>query len=287
MKFIYHLRLPITARFFGVFINPYESRYCKKEILTTKFLFWQNLEYVKHSKRSDQMVKQAVILAAGKGTRMKADIPKPLLKITNNELIIERNIKKLIKQNADVCLVINPKFEALFREKLNEYNLKYCHQQEPLGTGNALYAAKNFVKNDLFFVMMGDDFVEFDIQKALSIDRPTVFGYEVEDVSGYGTVKLDKDGSVIKIIEKENSGKGIVNSGVYIMPKAFFEHYDELINKSLGTEQYLTHAIEILSSHGVQFNLEKLDNWHGINTPDDLLDVNRKLGRMDYAQVRK
>ena len=119
----------------------------------------------------DRMTTQAVILAAGNGVRMKADIPKPLLKINSKELIIERNIKNLTQHDVDICLVINPRYEMLFRQKLGGYNLRYCYQEKALGTGNALYAAKDFVKDDLFLVMMGDDFIEFDLRKALNTNN--------------------------------------------------------------------------------------------------------------------
>ena len=215
------------------------------------------------------MVKQAVILAAGNGTRMKSRMPKPLLKI-HGKMIIERKLQDLLKYNVDICVVINPKYEALFREKLKKYNVTYAYQEKALGTGNAVYSAKRFVKDDLFLIMMGDDVVEFDVEAALKSKAPVVFGYEVDDLSKYGALLIDKDNIVSDIIEKKIAGRGLANSGVYIMSKKLFTYYDELKSESKGTEEYLTYAVKVLSRHGIRFGLGRLNRWYGINTKTEL-----------------
>lgn len=214
-------------------------------------------------------IKQAVILAAGRGSRMKSNIPKPLLGL-NGELIIERKLKYLKKHNVQVCVVINPQFEEVFREKLKKYDITYCYQTKPLGTGNALYAAKDFVKDDMFLLMMGDDIAEFNMEDALKSKEPVVFGYEVEDMSKYGALLIEKDGTVSDILEKKLTGKGMANSGVYVMPRALFTYYDELKAGTIGTEEYVTDAVRVLSKHGIKFRLGRLDRWYGINTKADL-----------------
>lgn len=214
-------------------------------------------------------IKQAVILAAGKGTRMKSSVPKPLMTV-HGRMIIEHKLKELQKHDVEICLVINPREEHIFRDKLKNYDLKYCYQKRALGTGNAVYAAKDFVKDDLFLIMMGDDLVEFDMKEALGSTKPVVFGYPVNDVSRYGALVVNRNGTVSDIIEKRMSGKGLANSGVYIMSKKLFTYYDELRSESKETEEYLTYAVKVLSKHGVRFKLGRLRKWYGINTQTEL-----------------
>ncbi|MGD0728643.1 MAG: nucleotidyltransferase family protein [Candidatus Micrarchaeaceae archaeon] len=226
------------------------------------------------------MIKQAVILAAGKGKRMNENstdhklktIPKPLLDLKGKPMI-EHKINGLVENNIEICTVINKNDEHIFREKLKHYEINYCYQDEPLGTGNALYAAKDFVKDELFLVMMGDDLTEYNIKELSDAKEPAVFGFEVEDVTGYGALVVN-NGIVDGIIEKQLSGRGIINTGVFIMPKEFFDYYDEI--KAIAKKEILlTDAPEILSFHGIKFKLKKLDRWFGINTPDELNSANR------------
>jgi glucose-1-phosphate thymidylyltransferase len=232
-------------------------------------------------KESEKMIRQAVILAAGRGKRMKENAtdetikktPKALLEV--RELpIIEHKIRELKGYGIDICIVINPNDEKDFRDKLKQYDLTYCYQNEPLGTANALYSAKDFVKDELFLVMMGDDLTEYDTKKLISENTPIVCGLEVNDVSGFGALIVNANGEVEKIIEKEMSGRGFVNTAVYVMPKSFFEYYKEIKPSQKSGEYYLTEAPAVLARHRIIFKLRKLDNWIGINTPSDLLKAN-------------
>lgn len=223
------------------------------------------------------MIKQAVIIAAGKGKRMREGatdiemqrLPKPLLPI-NGELIIERKIKKLKENNIEVCIVINPDAEGLFREKLAHYDLTYCYQEKPLGVPNAVYCAKDFVREDLFLLLTGDDLIDYDADAVLNLNEPAIFGFEVDDVTGYGVLIVDKQGYVETIKEKERSGKGIVNTAMWIMPKEFFDVYKEIKVDPRAKEQYLLSAIPLLSDLGIKFKLGFVNHWFGINTPAEL-----------------
>jgi NDP-sugar pyrophosphorylase family protein len=84
-------------------------------------------------------------------------------------------------------------------------------------------------------------------------------------------VVADQDGHVKEIVEKQRSGRGIANTGVYIMSRNFFNYYEEVKAMATGKEVYLTDAPKALSAHEVRFRLMMLSKWHGINTPDDLL----------------
>lgn len=231
------------------------------------------------------MIKQAVILAAGRGKRMKKSAdpshssrPKPLLEI-NKMPIIERSIKKLAESGLEVAVVINPSDENLFRELLGAYKIRYCYQDKPLGTAHALFCAKEFVNDDLFLVLMGDDIANLSLKKVLAASEPTVFGHEVEDVSAYGVIVTDKTGKVEEIVEKKMTGRGMANTGIYIMPKLFFDIYREIPMDEKTGEYFLTHAPRIMRNSGIIFQAEKVDFWFGVNTPEEL-EKARSLSRL-------
>ncbi|MCL4399641.1 nucleotidyltransferase family protein [Candidatus Parvarchaeota archaeon] len=223
------------------------------------------------------MVKQAIILAAGEGKRMKAgsfdaeilSTPKPLLKV-GGVPIIEKNVKKLIENGFGVCIVVHEDNKKAFQEALKDYNVSYVIQKERLGTANALMAAKDFINDDLAIVLMGDDIIEYDLKQIKEADGPAVFGYEMDDVSGYGAIILDKDGYVKEIKEKQIKGKGFANTGVYIMHKDFLDIYSEIPKNEKSGEYYLTDAIGILYDRGVKFSFVKANFWMGINTQEQL-----------------
>ena len=115
------------------------------------------------------MVKiKAIILAAGKGTRLKPlteNIPKPLVKI-NHISILEYILDQLTKLNINnIALIVSHQKEQIIEKITNKYKtaqIIYIHQEQPLGTSHATLKAKDFIKNDNFLSINGD--VIFDIQ---------------------------------------------------------------------------------------------------------------------------
>lgn len=226
------------------------------------------------------MINEAVILAGGKAQRMQTAIdekirntPKPLL-LVKGRPIIEHQIEALhaagIKK---IILVVNPSKEEMFREKLSNYDLIFCHQKEPLGTAHALYCAKEHVRGNLFLVTMGDDRIVHNFKDLVTINQPTICGYEVDDVRNFGYIKV-VNGNFDSILEKSVSGRGLANTGVYVMPKGFFDVYGKLSPRPKNGEYYLTDAVNLLKQTGHKFKIFKLNFWFGINFPSDLLKAN-------------
>ena len=221
------------------------------------------------------MVKEVVILAAGEGKRMKRNTidqallttPKPLLEI-NGKSIIARKIETFLKAGFRIIIVVNQSDKKMFIEKLNKYPIVYCTQGNEKGTAAALVSAKDAVKDDFFLVIMGDDLYDLDLEYLKHCNAPIVFGFEVADVSNYGVLVMDKDENVIDILEKQKSGRGMANTGSYIMPKEFFDVYSSIPADEKSGERFLTHIVKILDKKGFKFKEKKLKFWFGINTPE-------------------
>ncbi|MFH7903476.1 MAG: nucleotidyltransferase family protein [Candidatus Aenigmatarchaeota archaeon] len=232
------------------------------------------------------MIKEVVILAGGEGKRLKEslkdeklkELPKPLVPVLGKP-IIKYCIDAVYDYVEKIIIVINPNKEKYFEEIKND-KIVFTSQEKPLGTANALYCAKDFIENDLFLVMMGDDIIIDDFEKILKINYPCVFGYEVEDVSNFGALII-KDGFLERIVEKELSGKGIANVGMYIMHKKFFEIYNQIPISSKG-EYYLTEAPRILKNYGINFKVEKVKFWFPVNNYEEL-----KKAEIFIEKIRK
>lgn len=212
-------------------------------------------------------------MKGGDFSNLSLNTPKPLIEVKGIP-IIERILKKLNSYNIKIAIVINPVDEDKFREKLHKYDLVYCYQNYPLGTANSLFSAKNFVTDDLFLVMMGDDISKMDFDIILNTNTPTVFGFNVEDISQFGALVLDSRGFVREILEKKLQGRGIVNTGIYVMTKQFFNMYKNIPRDEKTGEYYLTHIVKLFYDIQIPFQIKMIDNWIGINTPNDLQIAN-------------
>ena len=227
------------------------------------------------------MIKQAVILAAGKGNRMKHgsnnplinSVPKPLLEI-DGVPIIRRIIESLDSDHIHVAVVINPVDQEIFNEKLNGLRVQYYYQHSPKGTADALYSAKNFIKSKMFGVFMGDDIFNYNDLNLKDITYPTIFTYQHYECRDFGTIELDREGYVKKILEKEHVGKGLINTGIYIMPRQFFQIFHNITVNPVSNEYYLTDAIPILYQAGYKMRIKTISRWKGINFPVDFIDAN-------------
>ena len=99
---------------------------------------------------------KAVILAAGKGTRMKSDLPKVVHTI-EGKCLVDYAIEAAIGAGAeDICLVVGYKYEVV-RETILHQEVNFVLQEEQLGTGHAVRCAKDFLGNEgQTMILFGD-----------------------------------------------------------------------------------------------------------------------------------
>jgi bifunctional UDP-N-acetylglucosamine pyrophosphorylase/glucosamine-1-phosphate N-acetyltransferase len=116
---------------------------------------------------------QAVILAAGKGTRMlplTLETPKPMLKVLGKNLI-EHKLELLPNEINEVVIIIgylSEKIREYFGDEWNGKKISYVVQEKLDGTAGALWAAREVLKGRIF-VMMGDDlYAKTDVTKILA-----------------------------------------------------------------------------------------------------------------------
>lgn len=243
---------------------------------------------------------KAVILAAGKGTRMKSELPKVLHKALGKPMVnysIEA-AKEAGAKDQDICLVVGHKAEQVKEVVGNA--VTYVTQKEQLGTGHAVKCAKEFIGDDgLTMVLCGDTplitgktlrkLVENHIQEGNAI---TVLSAVAEDPTGYGRIIKDAEGRFVKIVEQKDATEEEqkvkeINSGMYMFnSKALSLALSELSNDNAQGEYYLTDTIEIVKEKALgkvaAMVIEDIDEIKGVNSPEQLTeaeDILRKRSR--------
>ncbi len=178
------------------------------------------------------MISKAVILAGGFGTRLQhvvPDMPKSMAPVCGRSFL-EYQFEYLINHGIrEVYLSVGHRAEAIesfFGNSFRSLILIYAYEEHPLGTGGGLLNAMRGIHQPLF-VLNGDTF--FDVPLQHYFDVWLISGAEaalalkvMEDVSRYGTVRVDNDRRITQFREKgAESGRGLINGGIYIIDPAW------------------------------------------------------------------
>lgn len=249
--------------------------------------------------------KKAVLLAAGKGTRMKSKYPKVLHKILGKTLI-ERVIGCLEKINIDETFVIVGHQSELVRkhlEKINKNNNKCVLQEPQMGTGHAVFQIFNHLINfeGTLIILCGDTplltketinrFVEAHIATASDL---SILSADLKNPTNYGRIVRGIEGSVIKIIEEKDAElreKKIteINTGVYCLEwTKIAPAFLELNKNNAQGEYYLTDIVEWATNKEYNVNAHNLaceEEIFGINSKADLAKATKILNETKLAQL--
>lgn len=172
-------------------------------------------------------VKEAIILAGGKGTRLRSvvsDVPKPMASICGKpflEILVEHFHTKGI---AHFILSVGYRSDDIikhFDKKYPKLEISFSLENEPLGTGGAIRLAFEHVKGQHALVLNGDSLFDVNLNKLepfASVDLPIIYGRHVDNVSRYGHL-LYEDNKIHRYVEKQGQGAGYINGGVYILGK--------------------------------------------------------------------
>lgn len=221
---------------------------------------------------------QAVILAAGSGTRLKplTDItPKQLLEV-GGVSIIERSLKELPKEIDEIIIVIGY-LGGMIKEKLGEKfrkkPIRYVEQKKKLGTAHALQICNSYLKGK-FLVLMGDDIYNIkDIKKCIKNDL-SLLVYESNELFTGNEVLVDGDNYFKGLNKVENKKHVLINTGLYVLDRSFFNY--DLVKLEKSEEFGLPQTMASISKK-YKIKVERAMNWTQINTLKDLEKANKIL----------
>ena len=227
----------------------------------------------------------AVILAAGRGTRMKSKIPKVLHEIHSRPMIsfvIEALNGSGVRKKV---VVVSPMDKNEIKKVFKETD--FVIQKKPLGSGDAVKETKKYFKKfkGLILVICGDtpliskETIRKLIDKHGSKASCTLLTARVKNPSGYGRIIKDHRGNVIRIVEEKDligSEDAIdeINVGCYLFDKdVLFSHIERIKMNPNKKEYYLTDMIESLKKDKKKvFSVSCGDSMEfiGVNTMIDL-----------------
>ena len=232
----------------------------------------------------------AVILAAGKGTRMKSDIPKVLHEIKGKPMI-SYVLKVAGSLMCNPIAVIVGYQEERIRDYLKGKKVIFVSQKEQLGTGHAVLQSENALKNSEndVLILYGDmpllkvqTLKEFIGDHMISGSMLSILTTRANDPTSYGRVVRGEDFKILKIVEEKDASeeeKNIaeINSGIYCVNKNFlFSTLRRLKPENKQGEYYLTDIVAKAVEKGIEVNSFHVGDEReviGVNTVDDLKKV--------------
>lgn len=204
----------------------------------------------------------AVILGAGKGTRMKSDLPKVMMPVCGKPMI--RHIIDTLEQvKADEIVTVIAPDGDIVKKEVAPY--KTCVQDKQLGTGHAVKCSRdalNGFKGDVL-VIFGDQplYTTHTIEKILNKRREgyavVCLGFTPEDAARYGRLIME-NGELKRIVEYKDANEEeraikFCNSGMMCFDgEKMFEILDALSNENAAGEYYLTDAVAIALKKGLK-----------------------------------
>ena len=225
------------------------------------------------------MMNNAIILAAGKGTRMKTELPKcafPLLKKPMVTYIIEALESINIDQ---IICVVGHKKEVL--QDILKDRVKYAIQEEQLGTGHAVKCALDFIDDNGYTIILPGDTPLIDkeiLDQLIEVHKSnkndfTIGTIVLDNPFGFGRIVRDSSNSVLRIVEEKDASEEErkikeINTGLFLVDNFLLKKaLLEIRNNNAKGEYYLTDIVEILSKEAKigTFTIKDTYKLNGIN----------------------
>ena len=238
------------------------------------------------------MTVSTIILAAGKGTRMKSPTPKVLHKIAGKYLLgfsvqLSENIK-----SKETIVVVGKETELVTRNALSDHKIKFCVQKNQLGTGDAVKIAlkKLKPKTKHTLVLYGDTpfiskaTIKRMISRAERGFELVFLGFLSTSKNSYGKFKLGPKNTLIDIIEKNEPGynlpESLSNSGIVLAKTKILSNLIQKIkNDNAKKEFYLTDIVKIATQNRYSSTYVKCreDECIGVNSQLELSIAEKKF----------
>ncbi len=232
-----------------------------------------------------------VILAAGKGRRMKSEeLPKVLVPLAGKPLIGHvLGLTNRLKPERTVLIV------GFHKEKVVEYvnslgmgKIDYTIQEEQLGTGHAVSMTEPMLGDYSGSVLILSGDVPLLTQKTVETfinrhysnkDDISVLSAEAPEPDGYGRIVRDIEGNLLEIVEQKDASEeekqiSEINSGIYFVKAGLlYPALRKVKNNNAQGEYYLTDIVDVIRKEGGRISalqFADFDELQGINSQEDL-----------------
>lgn len=232
---------------------------------------------------------------------MKSELPKVYHKLAGKPLL-EHVIDKVKALGPEKILVVVGYKKELILEHFKDAGVEFVEQKEQLGTGHAVLQAEEKLKGFTgeVLVLAGDvpllksktleDLLNFHRKHAASATDLTA---KLPDAGNYGRVVRDKEGRILKIVEKKDASEEElkireINTGTFCFDsRQLFSALKKVRPDNAQKEYYLTDTIEILRSEGkpvYAFRAEDHKETLGVNTREQLKELEEYLAKKQQIE---
>jgi bifunctional UDP-N-acetylglucosamine pyrophosphorylase / glucosamine-1-phosphate N-acetyltransferase len=204
----------------------------------------------------------AIILAAGKGTRMKSSQPKVLHSIAGKPML-QHVLDRVDELNASKITIIYGHEGEQVKSSIKREDINWVEQKEQLGTGHAvMQCVEHIFDNDRVLILYGDvPFIDIATLEKLSANEAfNLLTLNLEDPTGYGRIIRNKNGDVSSIVEQKDARVAQlkineINTGfLAIEGKQLKKYLASIDNNNAQKEYYLTDLVSIANNDDVSVN---------------------------------
>ncbi len=244
------------------------------------------------------MTLAVVILAAGKGTRMKSSMPKVLHPLAHKPLV-QHVIDTARSLDPSQIVVVYGHGGDQVREVVTDADLSWAEQAEQLGTGHAVQQAMPHIKEaDRVLVLYGDvPLTSAETLRELLEQAGEGMGLltiNLDDPSGYGRIVRDDKGAVERIVEQKDANADElaiqeVNTGIMVFPGEKLSGWlNGLSNNNAQGEYYLTDLLAMAVNDGVSIAVTQPEHQFeadGVNNKLQLAELERAYQRLQADRL--
>ncbi|WP_227430297.1 bifunctional UDP-N-acetylglucosamine diphosphorylase/glucosamine-1-phosphate N-acetyltransferase GlmU [Psychrobacter sp. I-STPA6b] len=241
-----------------------------------------------------------IILAAGKGTRMKSAKPKVLQTLAHKPLLAHV-LDTCGQLNADKTIVVYGFGGEQVQSAMNDYALTWVEQTEQLGTGHAVKVTlEELPQNGKSLILYGDvPLVSEHTLKRLQDNNTqgmSMLTLTVDNPFGLGRIKRDAEGKITAIVEQKDASEAEqkiceINSGIYCVDNALLHKYlPKLSNDNAQQEYYLTDIVKMAVADGINIiAIEPTFNFEidGVNDRIQLAQLERTYQSHQVSQLQQ
>jgi D-glycero-alpha-D-manno-heptose 1-phosphate guanylyltransferase len=230
------------------------------------------------------MIKEAIILAGGLGTRLRpvvADLPKCMAPV-GGKPFLHFVVEQLKRQGVEKFIISLGYKHQVITDWLNDQypmlRVQYSIEEEPLGTGGAVQLAGKLATGKNVFVLNGDTYFNIDLQ-LLSVFHETMKAdctlslKPMQDFDRYGMVELNSDHSIASFREKSHYESGFINGGIYTL------NADRFLQEGLPRKfSFEKDYLELFFEKRKMYGLVQDEYFIDIGIPEDYERAQKEMG---------